>query len=390
MTPTAVSYESHPCFGLTSRSKIGRLHLPVAPRANVRIKFEPTKKAPPAMVPEEALSWLENTLATEGANVGIVGITGPGDPMATPDITIRTLELVRERYPEISLCLTTAGIGVDRYAETFAKLKISHVTLLVEAVDPEVVQRLYAWVRPSTKTMPLAAASHILVEEQTKAVKALKAAGVSVKVNTTVYPGYNDDHVETIAMTMAELGADIMAVVPFWPDKDNDEFPTTPDMDLLASVRDKVAGHINLMPSWEECGEANVGLEQRGSEGDAVPTLPRPTEARPNVAVVSETGMEVDLHLGQASKVLVYGPREDGLPCLLEVRNAPEAGTGVTRWEELGKLLSDCFVLLAASAGPSPRELLARSGLTVFITDGEIAPTVDVLYGGGKGKKCKK
>ncbi|MDD3311614.1 radical SAM protein [Pseudodesulfovibrio sp.] len=390
MTPTAVSYESHPCFGMTSRSKVGRLHLPVAPRANARIRFAPGAKAAPAMLPEEAVSWLEGELSAGGTPVGIVGITGPGDPMATPDATLRTLRMVRGRHPEISLCLTTVGIGVERYAEALKAVGLSHVTLLVDAVDPAVAEGLYAWIRPSTRTMPLPAAARVLVDEQTRAVKALKAAGVAVKVNTTVYPGHNADHVEAIAKTMAGLGADIMAVVPFWPGKEGGEFPATPDMDLLARVRDQVARHINLMPSWEECGEVVSGLEKRRSQGGVSATLPRPTGERPNVAVVSANGIDVDLHLGQAARVLIYGPREDRLPCLLEVRDAPDAGTGAARWQELGELLADCFVLLAASAGPSPRELLARGGLTVMITDGEIAPTVDVLYGGGKGKKCKK
>ena len=388
MTPSAVSYESHPCFGMTSRSRVGRLHLPVASRANARIRFAPEAKARQAMQPEEAVNWMEGILA-DGAKVGIIGITGPGDPMATPEPTLRALRLVRARHPEISLCLTTLGMGLDRHAEELAAIGLSHVTLLVDAVDPDVVEDLYAWIRPSTKTVPLARAARLLVQAQADAVTALKAAGIQVKINTTIYPGHNDGHIEDVARSMAALGADIMAVVPFWPGRETTEFPPSPDMDLLEDIRGRVAQHINVMPSWEECAEAMVGLDKQESCPESA-LLPKPTAKRPNVAVVSSTGMDVDLHLGQAAKVMIYGPREDGLPCLLEVRQAPEAGTGASRWMELGEMLSDCFVLLAASAGPSPREILARSGLTVLINEGEIAPTVDVLYGGGKKQKCKK
>ena len=101
--------------------------------------------------------------------------------------------------------------------------------------------------------------------------------------------------------------------------------------------------------------------------------------------------MDVDLHLGHATQVLVYGPREDGLACLLGSRYLPEPGSGSSRWEALAGILDDCFVILTASAGDKPREILSRLGLSVLITDGSIDGTVDVLYGGGKkGKKNKK
>ncbi len=119
-------------------------------------------------------------------------------------------------------------------------------------------------------------------------------------------------------------------------------------------------------------------------------SLPKPTKERPNVAVASSNGIEVDLHLGQAIKFIIYGPRGDGLACLLEVRDAPEPGQGGARWAELAKVLPDCFVLLAASAGETPRRALAEAGIKVLITEENIEGTVDVLYGGGKKKKKKK
>jgi nitrogen fixation protein NifB len=120
--------------------------------------------------------------------------------------------------------------------------------------------------------------------------------------------------------------------------------------------------------------------------------LPKPTKERPNVAVVSSNGIEVDLHLGQADKLLIYGPRtSDGLPSLLTVRNAPEAGTGSSRWETLAReCLIDCFALLAAKAGENPQKVLAELGIKILLTEDNIEGLVDVLYGGGKKHQCKK
>lgn len=385
METTTSSYANHPCFGMTSRRSAGRLHLPVAPRANAKIKFSDNAKAKPAMMPEEAVAWLDHVVS-QGKTIDIVGITGPGDPLAVPEPTIRTLRLVRDKYPELSLCLTTMGLGGALYAPELADIGLSHITVLVDAVDPQVAEQLYAWVRPSTKTMPLPEAVKVLIEEQAKAIKAFKDAGITVKVNTTVYPGINAGHVEDIAIAMASLGADIMGVIPFSPAEDIEDSPAASTPELLSAVRDRAALHMDLMPGWDECGEDIVGLEKPTDGAAHVTVLPKPTKERPNVAVVSSTGMDVDLHLGHAVKIMIYGRREDGLPCLLETRDAPEPGSGSARWSELARLLDDCFVLLTASAGDRPREILSRKGLSVFITENEIEGIVDVLYGGGKKK----
>ena len=113
----------------------------------------------------------------------------------------------------------------------------------------------------------------------------------------------------------------------------------------------------------------------------------KPTTQRPNVAVLSSNGMDIDLHLGQAIKALIYGPREDGLACLLEARELPEPGGGDSRWLQLSEILKDCFVLLAASAGRKPRDILSRDGLSVLLIEDNVEGTVDALYGGGKKKK---
>jgi nitrogen fixation protein NifB len=387
---TIADNTSHPCFGMTARKTVGRLHLPVAPRANARVRFAGGNGTKPAMMPEEALAWLDHVM-DQGKPISIVGITGPGDPLTSPDQTLRTLRLIRAKYPDLSLCLSTLGMNGAEYAEELADIGLSHITVLVDAVDPEVAENLYAWIRPARHTLPLKEASELLVTDQARSVSAFKKAGLAVKINTTVYPGYNAGHVEKIASTMAGLGADIMAVVPFHPEEGAEDAPQATDMELLSEIRDRAARHIDLMPAFGECGENLVGLDAPDKPGAPVSVLPKPTAERPNVAVVSSTGMDIDLHLGHAIKAMIYGPRGDGLACLLGVRDLPEPGSGNRRWETLAETLGDCFVLLTASAGESPRKILSRKGLSVLITDGEIEGTVDVLYGGGKkGKKNKK
>ncbi len=110
------------------------------------------------------------------------------------------------------------------------------------------------------------------------------------------------------------------------------------------------------------------------------------------MAVASSGGLEVDLHLGQAIRFLIFGPRpSDGLASLLGVREAPEPGGGEARWTALAETLKDCFAVLASSAGAQPRHILAASGITVLTTEADVQGAVDALFGGGKrGKKGGK
>jgi nitrogen fixation protein NifB len=211
----------------------------------------------------------------------------------------------------------------------------------------------------------------------------LKFHNLKVGVYTTLYPGYNTDHVARISHEMMELGADTISLLPYIPEAEAEVDLEGPSPATLASAIEKAGQYLKvtepiLLQSMDEsCGLPAAKLT----------SLPKPTKERPNVAVASSNGIEVDLHLGQAIKFIIYGPRGDGLACLLEVRDAPEPGQGKTRWAELAKILPDCFVLLAASAGETPRRALAEAGIKVLITEDNIEGTVDVLYGGGKKKK---
>jgi len=371
---------SHPCFGPSARASVTRVHLPVAPKTFCRTNFAPMVKQPAAIMPEDAVAMLDGLIAS-GKKIKVTGITGPGDPLANFDATYKTLKLVKEKYPAMSLCLTTLGIDGEKYAEKLAELEISHVTFLVDAADSATAEKIYAWIRPSTKNIPLPEACKLLMKEQAAAIKAFKEAGVTVKVNTTIYPE-NVDQIENIARAVKMLGADIMGLIPFIPETDS-EFPAVSD-EQIAEVRALAAEHIELMEPWPVCG-ATVKLERPTSS-----SLPKPSVNRPNVAVASSGGMDIDLHLGHARKILIYGPREDGLACLLEAREAPEPGGGADRWEKLAETLSDCFVLLCAAAGETPKKVLAANGIRTVISDENVEGTVDVLYGGGKKGKCKK
>ncbi len=321
--------------------------------------------------------------------LGRIELEGTGDPLASIETTLETLALLGKRHPSLALSLTTLGIGGAQYAVDLAAAGLDSAHLLVDTIDPATAEKLYAWIRPGKKTVPLHKTVPLLLEEQPKTVRAMVAAGIAVTIRTTVYPGINADQVEAIAEGMALNGAKVMELVPFAPDHRQAEGLVAPTQMQMRQIAQRAGQYLTV--SCRQSTDCNGTAVTACETGKAMqPGLPRPSVERPRVAVASSTGMDVDLHLGQAKTLLIYGARADGLTCLLETRQAPDPGSGETRWEQLADTLHDCFVLLAASAGQRPREVLAGRGIRVLITEENIEGTVDVLYGGGKKQKCKK
>ena len=362
------------------------LRLPVAPQATCRLRYTQETKAEQSLSPVEALTEV-------GLHKGLeaVELDGPGDPLASMATTLATIALLKNHHPALTIGLTTLGLGGEQHAAELAAAGLNRITVLIETMELAAAEKLYAWIRPGKKNVPLPKAVALLVDEQPKTVQALAAAGVKVAIRTTIYPGINAHQVVTIAETMAELGAKEMELVPFTPDPQQTDGPA-PSTRVHMEQISKLTG-LSLATTIRQVNVVDCGCSSGcgcGAKEPAQPGLPKPSAERPRVAVASTTGMDVDLHLGQAKTFLIYGPRADGLTCMLETRQAPDPGSGESRWEQLADTLSDCFALLAASAGQRPREVLGGRGIRVILTEENIEGSVDVLYGGGKKQKCKK
>ena len=117
---------NHPCFSEGARHRTGRIHLPVAPACNMQCNycnrdFECVNESRPGvssgiLLPWQAADYLDEVLERI-KNIAVVGIAGPGDPFANPGETLATLHLVRERHPEMMLCVATNGLAVADYVD---------------------------------------------------------------------------------------------------------------------------------------------------------------------------------------------------------------------------------------------------------------------------------
>ncbi len=403
-----LNLKNHPCFNDSSRHKYGRIHLPVAPKCNIQCnycnrKFDCMNENRPGVTskvlsPKQALHYLDGALKLS-PNISVVGIAGPGDPFANPEETMETLRLVREHYPEMLLCVATNGLDVLPYIEELADLKVSHVTLTINAIDPKIGAEIYAWVRYQKRVHRDLMAAEVLIGNQLAALQKLKRFGVTAKVNSIIIPGVNDAHVVEVARQVASMGADILNCLPYYRTTETVfENVPEPEADMVRSIQEEAGKLLPQMKHCARCRADAVGIigeinspEIMEKMAEAALLPKDPDEFRPFIAVASIEGVLVNQHLGEADRFLVYALDEDKRSCtLVDSRQAPPPGGGRERWEELANRLSDCRALLVNSAGDSPKGVLGARGIDVLSLEGVIEEAVFGVFTGQDLKHLMK
>ena len=374
--------KQHPCFNETARKIAARIHLPVAPRCNIQCNFcdrryDCINESRPGvtsavLTPQQAVFYLERAVEKLPA-IRVVGIAGPGDPFASPEETLETLRLVRQRYPEMLLCVASNGMEIAAHAAELAKLQVTHVTITVNAVDPEIGARIYPWVRAGYRVLRGMEAAAALWERQRAAIVALKRHGVTVKINTIVMPGVNDGHAAAVAREVAALGADIMNCIPMYPVAGT-PFESLGELEhgKLKELRKETAESLPQMLHCTRCRADAAGLLGEAQSEELVDLLratsagpANPGEQRPYVALASHEGLLINQHVGEAAEFWIFEAQADGPPVLVETRQAPEPGGGSTRWYELAEVLHDCKAGFTSAVGQTPRRILEHHGIRV-------------------------
>ena len=335
--------------------KSGRVWLPVAAACNLRCNFCERREDGPdennaVLSPGQALAYLTDWVKRHPETSGAV-IAGPGDPLADAEATLETLRLVRAAFPELLIELATNGLNLAPWVEPLKQLRLSQITLTINAVDPAVGARIYAWIRDGNRLRRGIEGAACLWERQAAALALLRGSGILVEVDSVIIPGINDTHLPEIARRVNELGVTVINCLP------------------LSRADD--SGRLN-----EDSGDdARAALH-------AAARLPlNPQEVRPYVAVATREGRQVNQHLGEADEFCIYAEEADGYR-LVDTRPAPLPGTGRERWLELAARLRDCRALLVSGAGPSPRNTLTGKGVRVIATEGPIEDALGPAFRG--------
>jgi nitrogen fixation protein NifB len=361
------------------------------------------------LTPEQAI---RKVLAVAAAvpQLSVVGIAGPGDPLANPEATLATLAGVRKAAPDLTLCLSTNGLALPDHVERLAELGVGHVTVTVNFLDPEVGAAIHPWAVWKGRRVRGTDGARLLSERQWEGLTRLAERGVLCKVNSVVIPGVNDAHLPEVARRARELGVFLHNVMPLISAPEHGtHYGLTgqrgPTAEELQAVQRACEVDGRLMRHCRQCRADAVGLlgEDRGAEFSLsrLPQGPVPdgraaraahraavaavrerqrsaariARARlasvdaaltARVAVATMGGGLVNQHFGHAREFLVFEVTRAGAR-LLASRPVARSCTGGdgddAALEGALRALADCQAVLVAKVGRCPKDHLSRAGV---------------------------
>ncbi|SFU60163.1 radical SAM protein [Butyrivibrio sp. M55] len=257
--------KNHPCFG-GCKFNAGRIHLPVSPGCNIACRFcdrtmNDVEQRPGVtskiISPDEANTFIDKALEFV-PNIKVAGIAGPGDTLAT-DYAFETFKKIGESHPELLKCMSTNGLLLYEKADELIKIGIDTLTVTVNAVDPKIEAKLNEYIIWHGEKIYGEEGAKILIENQLKGIKKVADAGVTVKINTVLVPGINDEHIATVAKTVRELGAIIYNIIPLIPQHQLKDIPK-PTCEQIEKARSDAEQYIKVFRHCAHCRADAVGV----------------------------------------------------------------------------------------------------------------------------------
>lgn len=252
--------KTHPCFSAEAHDKFGRIHLPVAPACNIQCrycerKYDCANESRPGVSSTVLDAWeaVERVEAfvERNSRVSVVGIAGPGDPLANAS-TFVTLEAVHRKFPDLTLCVSTNGLLLSDRVGDLMKAGVRSITVTINAVAPQTAERIYEWVLYRGRKLTGIQAAETLVRSQWQGLISAIEAGLLVKVNSVYIPGVNDGDLARIAKLAGSFGADIMNVLPLIPQAGFKHLPR-PSYETLHAKREELRPFISQMSHCRQC-----------------------------------------------------------------------------------------------------------------------------------------
>lgn len=256
----------HPCFSEKACHSFGRCHIPVAPRCNIQCNycirdFDCVNESRPGVTtrvlkPEEAVEMVRGVLE-KYQYIKVIGIAGPGEPLANPE-TLETLRLLHEEFPNVIKCLSTNGLMLPEYIDLLQKYDVGNITVTLNTLDPETGAKIYEHVDYKGKRYHGVEGARILLENQLKGIEEAVKRHMIVKVNTVYIPGVNDKQIPDIAKKAGEMGVYTFNLIPLIAQyKFADITPPTPEM--KRAMQDECSKYVKQMRHCQRCRADAIG-----------------------------------------------------------------------------------------------------------------------------------
>ena len=259
--------KTHPCFSGEAHHKFGRIHLPVAPACNIQCrycirKYDCANESRPGITsrvlsPVGALERVR-ALAGRNENLSVVGIAGPGDPLAN-DATFETMMAINREFPDLILCVSTNGLYLSERLEDLVKCGVRSLTITINSVMPETAEKIYSWVNYRGKRYRGKDAAECLLCNQWRGLRNAIDAGLIVKVNSVLIPGVNDAEIPLIAWLAGGKGADIMNIIPLIPQAEFEHLKR-PSRETVNVMRERCIPYIPQMTHCRQCRADACGI----------------------------------------------------------------------------------------------------------------------------------
>ncbi|MDD3591120.1 MAG: nitrogenase cofactor biosynthesis protein NifB [Sulfurovum sp.] len=418
---------NHPCYSEGAHHHYARIHVAVAPACNIQCnycnrKYDCSNESRPGvtserLTPEEAVKKVMY-VGGEVQRLSVLGIAGPGDALANPGKTFKTFKMVREKAPDLKLCLSTNGLELPAFVDELVKYDIDHVTVTINSVDTtgEIGSRIYPWIFYNNKRYFGKEAAQILLERQLEGMKRCVEKGILIKANSVLIPGINDKHLPEVAKKLKEIGVFLHNIMPIISEPEHgtkfglEGIPSATDQQQM-EVQEACGMDMKLMQHCRQCRADAVGLigEDRGQEftketfanmtfdeleikydiegrqesqakieefryflDKANERVRREKEELSSdgetilVAVTTAGEGMINQHFGSVKEFLIYEAGDRGIRFIHHRKVAYEycAGPdGVNPIDGIVEKLKDCKLILTAKIGGCPQDDLAKAGL---------------------------
>lgn len=401
----------HPCYSPTAHHRYARMHLAVAPACNVQChycnrKFDCANESRPGVVsevlsPKDAIRKAK-AVAAAIPQLSVIGIAGPGDPLANATRTFDTLEGLRSALPDVKLCVSTNGLALPQAVDSLVQLGVDHVTITMNAIDAHVSAGIYDWIYFDGQRLTGRNGAQALIDQQLEGMRKLVERGVLVKVNSVLIPGINDAHLPEVSDAIRNMGAFLHNIMPLISRPEHGTYfglngQREPLPYELEQVRELCGGSMPQMSHCQQCRADAVGMlgEDRSQEFN-LEQLPAQTEPYHHtmqrrtriqaalstqgasededaclVAVASDGGEAIDQHFGHARRFHIYAVSSEGAVRVGE-RHVPLYCHGSSECDQSEQqsslmtvldLLSDVDAVFCARVGMAPWQQLEEAGV---------------------------